>query len=99
MRGGDGAKPRGRGIKRSAAGRVGRRSGKGKLIAGNGSGGREAPKGKPFQKPFMLFDLQADVGEQNDLAKSNRKKFNELATALRLHYQRAGKTPWQKSAK
>ena len=58
------------------------RSGKWKLIAGNGSGGREAPKGKPFQKPFMLFDLQADVGEQNDLAKAKPKLVERLTAQL-----------------
>jgi len=43
-----------------------------------------------------LYNLKSDPLEQQDLARSNRKKFTELATALRLHYQRAGRVPWQK---
>jgi len=82
FRGGDWAKPRAPVINHSAAGMFALRSGKWKLIAGNGSGGREAPKGKPFQKPFMLFDLQADVGEQNDLAKAKPKLVERLTAEL-----------------
>ena len=82
FRGGDWAKPRAPIINHSAAGMFALRSGKWKLIAGNGSGGREAPKGKPFQKPFMLFDLQADVGEQNDLAKAKPKLVERLTAQL-----------------
>ena len=82
FRGGDWAKPRAPIINHSAAGMFALRSGKWKLIAGNGSGGREAPKGKPFQKPFMLFDLQADVGEQNDLAKAKPKLVEQLTAQL-----------------
>ena len=82
FRGGDWAKPRAPVINHSAAGMFALRSGKWKLVAGNGSGGREAPKGKPFQKPFMLFDLQADVGEQNDLAKAKPKLVERLTARL-----------------
>jgi len=38
-----------------------------KLVLGNGSGGREKPKGKPFEKPFQLFNLKDDISEKNDL--------------------------------
>jgi hypothetical protein len=39
------------------------RQGKWKLVLGNGSGGRQSPRGKPFTRPYVLFDLQDDIGE------------------------------------
>ncbi|MEM7013743.1 MAG: sulfatase-like hydrolase/transferase, partial [Verrucomicrobiota bacterium] len=41
--------------------------GKWKLIAGNGSGGRQSPKGAPFQRPFQLYDLEADPSETRNV--------------------------------
>lgn len=43
------------------------RDGKWKLIAGNGSGGRAKPKGKPFQRPYQLYDISADIAEAENL--------------------------------
>lgn len=43
------------------------RQGNWKLIAGNGSGGRENPRGKPFEKPYQLYDLSTDIGETTNL--------------------------------
>ena len=54
-------------INHSASGMFAIRDGKWKLIAGNGSGGREKPSGKPFQRPYQLYDLDADIAESNDL--------------------------------
>jgi len=50
-------------IHHSANGMFAIRVGKWKLIAGNGSGGRARPRGKPFAEPFQLYDLSADLGE------------------------------------
>jgi arylsulfatase A-like enzyme len=55
-------------INHSAGGMFAIRDGRWKLVAGNGSGGRQAPKGRPFQKPYQLFDLQADPGEAHNIA-------------------------------
>lgn len=38
-----------------------------KLIAGNGSGGWENPKGKPFERPYQLYNLKEDPSETKDL--------------------------------
>ena len=82
FRGGDWAKPRAPVIHHSAAGMFALRSGKWKLVAGNGSGGREAPKGKPFAKPFRLFDLSSDLGERNDLARAMPERVGQLTAQL-----------------
>ena len=54
-------------IHHSANGLFAIREGKWKLVAGNGSGGREQPLGEPFGRPYQLYDLEADIGERNDL--------------------------------
>jgi arylsulfatase A len=55
-------------IHHSSAGMFAIREGKLKLILGNGSGGRQVPRGKPFERPYQLFDLEADIEETTDLA-------------------------------
>ena len=82
FKGGDWNQPRAPVINHSASGMFALRSGKWKLIAGNGSGGRQKPRGKPFQKPFMLFDLEADLGEKNDLAQAKPGIVDELTAKL-----------------
>jgi arylsulfatase A-like enzyme len=64
---GEGAWKRAPVIHHSSAGMFAIRDGKWKLIAGNGSGGRQDPKGKPFERPYMLFDLSEDIGERKDV--------------------------------
>ncbi len=54
-------------IHHSSAGMFAIRDGKWKLVAGNGSGGRQAPRGEPFGRPYQLFDLSEDIGETTDL--------------------------------
>lgn len=55
-------------VHHSVAGMFALRKGRWKLVAGNGSGGRQQPKGKPFGEPFQLFDLERDLGEERDVA-------------------------------
>jgi len=55
-------------IHHSAGGMFAIRDGNWKLVLGNGSGGREQPRGKPFEKPYHLFDLSEDIGERRNLA-------------------------------
>ena len=49
-----------------------------KLVLGNGSGGREKPAGKAFEKPYSLYNLSKDVGEQEDLASQNSDRVRQL---------------------
>ena len=55
-------------IHHSAAGMFAIRDGRWKLVLGNGSGGRQAPRGRPFAKPYFLADLVADPSEKTNLA-------------------------------
>ena len=71
MRGGHWARPRPPVIHHSSAGMFAIRDGRWKLVAGNGSGGREKPSGKPFERPYQLYDLQADRSEQRNVYDSN----------------------------
>ncbi|WP_109831744.1 sulfatase family protein [Reichenbachiella versicolor] len=51
-------------IHHSVNGTFSLREGEWKLIASDGSGGRQNPKGKPFQKPYQLYAIDQDPTEQ-----------------------------------
>lgn len=55
-------------IHHSASGMFAVRDGQWKLVLGNGSGGRQQPKGKVFGKPYQLFDMKTDPIESNNIA-------------------------------
>jgi arylsulfatase A-like enzyme len=72
-------------IHHSVAGMFAIRDGVWKLVAGNGSGGRQAPRGEPFEGPFTLFDLSEDIGEERniidqvpDVARRLEAELNEI---------------------
>ena len=58
-------------INHSANGMFAIRDGRWKLVLGNGSGGRQQPRGRPFEQPYHLFDLAADPGETTNLAEQH----------------------------
>jgi len=59
--------PRAPVVHHSGSGMFALRQGKWKMVFGNGSGGRENPKGKPFQKPYFLFDMEKDPSETTNV--------------------------------
>lgn len=65
-------------IHHSAAGMFAIRDGDWKLVLGNGSGGREQPRGKPFQKPYQLFNLANDPGEKQNVIDNHAQVAAEL---------------------
>lgn len=69
-------------VHHSVAGMFAIRAGKWKLILGNGSGGREAPRGQPFGTPYQLFDMTADPGETTDLASQHPEVVQQLTDRL-----------------
>lgn len=60
-------RPRAPVINHSASGVFAIRQGPWKLVLGSGSGGRETPKGKPFEKPYSLWHLGNDLSETRDV--------------------------------
>jgi arylsulfatase A-like enzyme len=58
------------------------RVGNWKLVAGNGSGGRQAPKGKPFQKPYGLFNLGKDMRETANQIEEQKELAADLEATL-----------------
>lgn len=69
-------------INHSANGIFAIRDGRWKLVAGTGSGGRQAPRGKPFAKPYQLYDLQLDLAEANDVAGDHPEIVERLTERL-----------------
>jgi len=65
-------------VHHSGSGMFAIRDGNWKLVLGNGSGGREAPKGKPFERPYQLFNLNNDPVETTNIIDQHP----ELATQL-----------------
>lgn len=72
-------------VNHSAAGMFAVREGRWKLVLGNGSGGRQAPRGKPFTKPYFLYDLDADPSETQDLAAGHPEVVQRLEQWLETH--------------
>jgi len=82
MRGQGWATPRAPVIHHSANGTFAIRDGKWKAVFSSGSGGRQKPVGKPFAKPYRLFDMEADVRETTDLADRHPEVLQRLTETL-----------------
>jgi arylsulfatase A len=68
-------------VNHSANGTFALRDGRWKAIFCTGSGGREKPKGKPFDGT-RLFDMEADPGETTDVAAGNPEVVARLTAQL-----------------
>ncbi len=69
-------------VHHSVSGMFAIRDGRFKLVAGNGSGGREEPKGEPFGRPYRLYDLEADPAERTDVLREHPEVARRLEAAL-----------------
>ncbi len=69
-------------INHSGSGMFAIRDGDWKLVLGNGSGGREQPKGRRFEGPWQLFHLGEDLGETHDRARSEPEVVAKMEAAL-----------------
>ncbi len=74
-------------IHHSAGGMFAIREGDWKLILGNGSGGRQQPKGKPFAKPYILSNIKEDPAETKNRAETEP----EIAARLEASFNRIHK--------
>lgn len=70
-------------IHHSVSGMFAIRQGPWKLVLGNGSGGRERPSGKPFERPYQLFHLGDDLSETRDQWASRSEIAARLEEACR----------------
>ncbi|MCK5943701.1 MAG: arylsulfatase [Planctomycetes bacterium] len=80
-------------VHHSVAGMFAIRRGDWKLVAGNGSGGRQKPRGQPFAGPFQLFDLATDLGETTDVAARFPAVVAELTAELQALRERGRSRP------
>lgn len=78
-------------INHSANGMFAIRDGKWKLVLGNGSGGRQNPKGKPFEKPYHLFDLSSDIGETTNVIEEHPEVAERLEKIVE-EYRSSGRS-------
>lgn len=70
-------------VHHSAGGMFAIRDGRWKLVLGNGSGGREKPRGESFGRPYMLFDLSIDIAEKIDQAQEHPDVVARLSRQFR----------------
>ena len=69
-------------VNHSVKGMFAIRDGAYKLVLGNGSGGREKPKGVPWKKPYVLFDLDGDISETTNIIDENQHLALRMEQAL-----------------
>ena len=58
------------------------RDGRWKLVFGDGRGGTSKDGGEPFRKPWQLYDLEADLREENNLVADHPQVVTRLEASL-----------------
>jgi arylsulfatase A-like enzyme len=76
--------PRAPVIHHSGSGMFSLREGKWKMVFGNGSGGRQRPRGKPFETPYVLFDLEQDPSETTNVIEAHPEIAQRLTERLEI---------------
>ncbi len=69
-------------INHSANGTFAIRKGPWKLILSSGSGGREQPRSRPFEKPYQLYNLDEDPREQFNLIERHPDRASDMESTL-----------------
>ncbi len=82
--GGDWTTPRAPVINHSINGMFALRQDQWKMVFGNGSGGRERPAGKPFEKPYFLFDIEKDPAETTNLIEEYPELAHRMEAKLKV---------------
>ena len=75
-------------INHSAAGLFAFRHKDWKLVLGNGSGGRQDPRGKAFQGPYQLYQLSSDLSEKDNVYDRYPKVIKKMLSAFDKIYER-----------
>jgi len=70
-------------ILHSVGGMFAIRDGDWKLVLGNGSGGREKPRGKPFERPYFLANLAEDPAEATNRAEQQSEVVGRLEESFK----------------
>ncbi len=70
-------------VNHSVSGMFAIRRGDYKLVLGNGSGGREAPYGKAWEKPFTMFNLAKDISETTNIIDQNQELARSMEETLK----------------
>lgn len=69
-------------VHHSLSGMFAVRESKWKMVFGNGSGGRQVPRGEPFRKPYKLFNLELDPMETTNVIDQYPEVAQKLTKSL-----------------
>jgi arylsulfatase A-like enzyme len=70
-------------VNHSSGGMFAIRNGDYKLVLGNGSGGRQHPRGKAWKKPYQMFNLSDDIFETKNIIDKNKKLAEQMEKNLK----------------